>query len=78
MSRIVLDESLRRQLTGAGSPVELCDSSGRVLGYFVPAGGFFVLPEDECPYTADQLRAMQAETGGSALAELWQELGRTS
>jgi hypothetical protein len=77
MSRIVLDESLRQQLAEADSPVELCDHSGRVLGYFVPASGFFVLPEDECPYSADELRRMQAETGGTTLAELWQELGRT-
>ena len=79
MSRIVLDESVGQQLAGADSPVELYDSSGRILGHFVPARrDFFVLPGDECPYTMEELRQMQSESGGTTLAELWQELGRTS
>src|SRR5207253_938266 len=37
MTRITVDAALSNQLHGLNQPAELCDSSGKVLGRFVPA-----------------------------------------
>lgn len=37
MTRVVLDESLRSVFLGFSTPLEVCDSSGRVVGRFVPS-----------------------------------------
>jgi hypothetical protein len=34
-----------------------------------------LLPEDHCPYSPEQLRAMRRETGGQPLAEVMSRLG---
>ena len=36
MTRIIVDEDLRSKLHNLAEPLELCDSSGRVLGRVVP------------------------------------------
>jgi len=36
MTKFVVDAALGSKLTGVGEPVELCDASGRTLGYFHP------------------------------------------
>jgi hypothetical protein len=36
MTRVIVDEILRNKLHNLTEPLELCDSSGRVLGRFVP------------------------------------------
>ena len=35
MGKITLDENLRKKLEAAGPKVELCDETGRTLGYFM-------------------------------------------
>lgn len=37
MTRVVLDESLQSVFLGFSTPLEVCDSSGRVVGKFVPS-----------------------------------------
>ena len=37
MVRVTIDESVTSQLGDLSSFIELCDASGRVLGYFTPA-----------------------------------------
>jgi hypothetical protein len=37
MTRVVLDESLRSLFCGFSTMLEVCDSSGRVVGRFVPS-----------------------------------------
>jgi hypothetical protein len=36
MTRVVVDETLRTRLHNLDQPLELCDTSGRVLGRFLP------------------------------------------
>ena len=76
VTRVVVDESVSRQLDALDDPVDVCDRDGRVLGRFLPMRQSFTpLPSDECPYTPDELRAMQRETGGRSLSEIWESLG---
>ena len=37
MIRIIVDEAVCDKLTGVGDRAELCDKSGRVIGFFEPA-----------------------------------------
>ncbi len=73
MTRVVVDEVMRARLAGLTGPVELCDESGHVLGRYLPG-----LPAeaDGCPYSAEELRRFQQETGGRPLADIWKDLGR--
>jgi hypothetical protein len=36
MTQVIVDEALRAKLLDLTRPLELCDSSGRVLGRFLP------------------------------------------
>lgn len=90
MTRIVVDELMRARLAGLSDQVELCDESGHVLGRFIPGievrdesgralGRFLPAPSadaDGCPYSAEELRRFQQETGGRPLADVWKDLGR--
>lgn len=81
MTRVIIDDALRKQLDHVSVPIELCDRSGRTLGHFVPAGvsrqDQLVVDLDQCPYSEQELLRMQQETGGRELAEIWKSLGRT-
>ncbi|MBI1902735.1 MAG: hypothetical protein HYS13_16670 [Planctomycetia bacterium] len=78
MTRVTIDDSLCAKLDGVSGPVELCDNSGRVVGKFLPSGEPATLwPQDECPYTEEELEAMRKTKGGRTLAEIWKSLGRT-
>ncbi len=77
MVKIKVEKSLRDQLAVAGDLVELCDTSGRTLGHFVPIRS----PQEgidsvDCPYSDEELARMRREAGGRPLAEIWKALGR--
>ena len=80
MSRVFLDETLKAKLNGCDAQVEICDETGRTVGHFVPLDLYRKLlhayVERQCPYTPEELARFQAETGGSTLPEIWQQLGQ--
>jgi len=90
MTRVVVDAAMRARLAGLSDQVELCDESGHVLGRFIPGveahdesgrvlGRFTPgspAEADGCPYTEEELRRFQQETGGRPLADIWKDLGR--
>jgi hypothetical protein len=80
MSKVTLDAQLRAKLGGGSGMIELYDENDRPFGYFVPAEDYQKLlcaaAEAACPYSADELRAMQQESGGRPLAEIWRSLGQ--
>ena len=43
MNKVVLDPSTRSSLNGLDQSVEVCDESGKTLGYFVPADEYLAL-----------------------------------
>lgn len=77
MTKVILDEALRKKLNGLNEELELCDESGRTLGRFLPIGHCLKLfyPEDQCPYSAEELERCFKEKGTRTLAELWKDLG---
>ena len=80
MSQIVVDEALRARLNGLGEELTFCDESGTILGHFIPVANgkknrTLMLPQDQCPYTPEELERMRNETGGRPLHEIWKSLG---
>lgn len=45
MIKIVLDDTTGGKLAGAQRCVEVCDSSGRTLGFFTPGGAAILDPQ---------------------------------
>jgi hypothetical protein len=79
MVKITVSDELHERLGQTEDVAELCDRSGRTLGHFVPVAGIGREgTPDECPYTEEELARMRSETGGRALAEIWEHLGRRS
>jgi hypothetical protein len=72
MDHAIIPDPLKAQIVGFSGPTELRDQSGCILGIFTPAARR--LPGE--PETSLQdLRAIVAEPGGYALADIWRELG---
>ena len=78
MTRVTVDADVSAKLGGFSGPVELCDRSGRVLGYYQPV----LSPSEtrrilaECPYSGDELHRLQQVRTGRPLLEILQELRR--
>jgi hypothetical protein len=75
MSKMVLDEATSARLLALGDRVELCDKSGRTLGFFVPATESN--PRVFSPISDEELDRRSREPGGRTLAEIWTSLGRS-
>ena len=80
MSKITLDASMRSKLNGLNERLELCDENGETVGHFVPEKIYrrmlYQIAEAQCPHTAEERKALRAETGGKTLAEIWKDLGQ--
>jgi hypothetical protein len=62
-------------LHNAHGRVELCDGSGRTLGYFYPAGYEGLSEEDRRgPFSDEEIERRRKEPGGKPLAEILKRL----
>lgn len=76
MVRVVVDDEVRTKLGNLSEVLEICDSSGQLLGYFAPATE---RPESERlkPQVSDEeLRRRAEQGGGRPLAEILERLGK--
>ncbi|HQU41524.1 MAG: hypothetical protein B7Z73_04885 [Planctomycetia bacterium 21-64-5] len=55
MTRIVLDDKLRTTFLEFNRPLELCDTSGRVLGKFIPAVDYAAVERARPPLSDEDL-----------------------
>jgi hypothetical protein len=78
MVRIMLDDFAASKLQDAGTNAELCDASGRVLGYFRPAVDKSDYEGVECPVSDEELRLRAREGGGRPLRDILADLERSS
>jgi hypothetical protein len=76
MTRIVIDQSIRSKISNLAEQVELCDETGRTVGYFLPAGMHRALLRAwaEAQLSDEELERRRNEPGGKTLAEIWSEL----
>jgi hypothetical protein len=77
MIKIVVDQAVCDKLTEVGDRAELCDKSGRVIGFFHPA------PDDEysgyeSPLSDEELDRRSREGGGRSLEEIMADLEKCS
>jgi hypothetical protein len=77
MDKMTLDSTLRAQLLQSGGQVELCDETGRTVGFFVPARQLdqsAVYDWLRTQVSDDELEQGRREAGGISTAELLQRL----
>jgi hypothetical protein len=78
MNQIIINAELRARLSNLDRPMELCDESGRTLGYFHPV----VVSSDserraiQSPFTREEIEQRSAERTGRSLAEILDDLSR--
>ena len=79
MTKLIVDEALRAKLNNFAEHIELCDESGKTLGYFLPAAAPdpSVCAGARSPITDDELERRRREPGGRTLAEIWARLRRS-
>ena len=54
MGRVTLDPALSTELGASTLPVEVCDPSGKTLGFFVPSQAFYAFAKS--PNSEEELR----------------------
>lgn len=76
MKRIIVDRSLRSKLDNLDSRLELCDESGEILGYFVPASEQqrLLYAWARAEFTDEEIERARKEPGGLTIGELLAEL----
>jgi hypothetical protein len=74
MTQVIVDPVTLTHLRNLSQPVELCDASGRVLGYYVPAVGEPATPKLLPRITEKELDGRQQERGGRPLAAILEDL----
>jgi hypothetical protein len=79
MRKLTLDSQLRGLLNGLDEQIEVCDETGKIVGYFVPEADYrqFVYAWLNAQVTDEELEQAAREPGGRTLAEIWKSLGRT-
>ncbi len=68
MTRVIADTGLSAKVRAAGDMLEVCDESGRVIGYYQPA------LTTRSPFSREELERRRREEGGSTLEEIMGEL----
>lgn len=75
MTRITLDHTAIAKLNPVSARVEICDETGRCLGYFVPLSNPSLIERLSIPvFTEEELRRAADEPGGRPLEEILREL----
>ena len=76
MNRIIVAPSLRSKLDNLDSRLELCDESGKTLGYFAPAWEQerLLYAWARAKFTDEEIERARGEPGGLAIAEVLADL----
>ena len=77
MSKVIVDDALRRSLGGLDGETEFIHPSGQSLGHFLPAPLYTKLLYAwlKAEITDEDLKQLRQQTGGRSLSEIWQSLG---
>ena len=73
MTRVTLDIATIAKLN-IGPPVEICDPSGKVVGYLTPAAGSAPPLSTEVPFSPEELEAFRREPGGRSLDAIMHDI----
>jgi len=70
MDKIILDPAALAALGKLDHFAELCDPSGRTVGYFTPSASGNLYDDAEIPYDEEELQRREQEPGGYTTAEV--------
>jgi hypothetical protein len=73
MTQVVMPDNASSKLAGLSEPASLFDSSGHVLGTFIPFDAE-LYARNPSPLTAEERERRRKEGGGMTLAEFWAEM----
>ncbi len=74
MNRIILDRAVWDKFGDLREGAELCDNSGRVVGFFTPACDRPSCEDVETPVSREELRRRARQAGGRGLREILVDL----
>lgn len=74
MEKIVLDPTTLTKFSSLNHQVELCDSLGRPVGWFVPREERDNYVGYECPLSDEELDQIEKQGGGRPLADVFRDL----
>jgi hypothetical protein len=76
MTKVICDEAMRAKLDHGDEQVEVCDESGRTLGYFLPASTYERAAYEwaNAEITDEELDRAEHEPGGYTTAEVLEYL----
>ena len=69
MTRVVVDAAMRANLHNLDTVLEVCDESGRTLGYFHPQNGAV-----RSPFCDEEIERRRQQRTGKPLAEILERL----
>jgi hypothetical protein len=78
MSSLVLEQSSIDRLKAVDTGVEVRDSQGKLIGFFIPAITSDEVDQYECPVSDEELLRRARDEGGRPLAEILADLRRSS
>jgi hypothetical protein len=61
MTKVVVDETMRRLLPDLSRPLEFCDETGHVLGRFLPETAVVLGQTEPPPLSEEELQRRKAE-----------------
>ncbi len=70
MTRIVLEPEIESRLKGFQEAVEVCDHTGRLIGYFHPTRSLRELS----PLTDEDVEKLRGQPGGRPLQDILKDL----
>lgn len=74
MNRLTVDKVMQAKLQNVDKPVEICDLSGHILGYFTPVVDSKLYKEVHSPTSESELQRRSQVDGGRPLAEILDDL----
>ena len=74
MTRVTIDEAVLTRFGQLDSFLELCDASGRVVGYFTPVDDRSQYKGVDCPEDDDELDRRSREESERPLDEMLRDL----
>ena len=76
MTQIILPDSATSQLAALPGPTSICDSSGHVLGTYIPEAprDAALYAQNPCPLSDEEL-ARRRNQPGKPLSQFWEEMG---
>jgi len=79
MTKVVVDAAFREKIDGLREPVELCDQSGRTLGYFHPMVENSTPGDSKVrsPFMDEEIERRRQQRTGGPLGEILEDLDRS-